>query len=90
MCKTLKKVFQNRYFEIKQSWPIIIFVSICHTWYNLKSFAWLVILSKREKLRFDMSAVEETPSVGSQESDTGISSEMKELGEFKGREVDLI
>ena len=45
---------------------------------------------KREKLRFDMSAVEETPSVGSQESDTGISSEMKELGEFKGREVDLI
>ena len=29
-----------------------------------------------------MSAVEETPSVGSQESDTGISSEMKELGKF--------
>lgn len=30
-----------------------------------------------------MSAVEETPSVGSQESDTGISSEMKELGKLK-------
>ena len=27
-----------------------------------------------------MSAVEEAPSVGSQESDTGIASEMKELG----------
>merc|ERR1711990_645937 len=36
-------------------------------------------MGTREKLRFDMSAVEETPSVGSQESDTGISSEMKEL-----------
>ena len=37
-------------------------------------------LLKREKLRFDMSAVEEAPSVGSQESDTGIATEMKELG----------
>ena len=37
-----------------------------------------------------MSTVEEAPSVGSQESDTGISSEMKELGKFKGREVELI
>lgn len=27
-----------------------------------------------------MSAVEEAPSVGSQESDTGIATEMKELG----------